>query len=269
MNRLSSKLVELKNSNQKALVAYLVAGDPDLDTTLELMHLFVESGVDVIEIGVPFTDPIAEGPTIQRAHDRALKNDISLKMILDLVKKFRTVDQETPIVLMGYLNTVEKMGYDVFVAAAKEVDLDGVLLVDLPPEESADFAKNLRQAGLDAIFLITPTTTEERIKKICAVGSGYLYYVSLKGVTGGASIDTVAVEQKLDLVKQHTKLPLGVGFGIKDAASAARVSQIADGVVVGSVLVNALGDNANDPAKGCAQVVATLSEMRQAMDAAV
>ncbi|MDB4002142.1 tryptophan synthase subunit alpha [Oceanospirillaceae bacterium] len=269
MSRIEACFSALKAQGRQALIPYVTAGDPNPQVTVGLMHQMVSVGADLIELGIPFSDPMADGPVIQLACERALSHNTSLAMILAMVAEFRQDNSTTPVVLMGYLNTVEKMGYDVFVAAAKEVDLDGVLLVDLPPEESADFAKNLRQAGLDAIFLITPTTTEERIKKICAVGSGYLYYVSLKGVTGGASIDTVAVEQKLDLVKQHTKLPLGVGFGIKDAASAARVSQIADGVVVGSVLVNALGDNANDPAKGCAQVVATLSEMRQAMDAAV
>ncbi|MCO4837986.1 MAG: tryptophan synthase subunit alpha [Oceanospirillaceae bacterium] len=269
MSRIKTCFDGLKAQGRQALIPYVTAGDPNPQVTVGLMHQMVSAGADLIELGIPFSDPMADGPVIQLACERALSHNTSLAMILAMVAEFRQQNDTTPVVLMGYLNTVEKMGYDVFVAAAKKVDLDGVLLVDLPPEESADFARKLRQEDLDAIFLITPTTTEERIEKICAVGSGYLYYVSLKGVTGGASIDTVEVAKKLDLVKQHTQLPLGVGFGIKDAASAARVSQIADGVVVGSVLVNALGDNASNPEKGCAQVVSTLLEMRQAMDATV
>jgi len=269
MSRIKDCFDALKTQGRQALIPYVTAGDPNPQVTVGLMHQMVAAGADLIELGIPFSDPMADGPVIQLACERALSHNTSLAMILAMVAEFRQKNITTPVVLMGYLNTVEKMGYEVFVAAAKNVDLDGVLLVDLPPEESGDFAKSLSQAGLDAIFLITPTTTEARIKKICAVGSGYLYYVSLKGVTGSAAIDTDAVAEKLELVKQHTQLPLGVGFGIRDADSAARVSKIADGVVVGSVLVNALGDNASNPEKGCAQVVATLSEMRHAMDAAV
>ncbi|MDE0955488.1 MAG: tryptophan synthase subunit alpha [Pseudomonadales bacterium] len=269
MSRIAACFDALKAQGRQALIPYVTAGDPNPQVTVVLMHQMVSVGADIIELGIPFSDPMADGPVIQLACERALAHKTSLAMILAMVAEFREQNDTTPVVLMGYLNTVEKMGYDAFVATAKKVGLDGVLLVDLPPEESEDFGKDLRQAGLDAIFLITPTTTEERIKKICAAGSGYLYYVSLKGVTGAAAIDTDAVAEKLDLVKQHTQLPLGVGFGIRDADSAARVAQIADGVVVGSVLVNALGDNASDPEKGCAQVVQTLSEMRQAMDTAV
>jgi len=267
MSRIAACFDALKAQGRQSLIPYVTAGDPNPQVTVGLMHQMVSAGADIIELGIPFSDPMADGPVIQLACERALAHKTSLTIILAMVAQFRQQNDTTPVVLMGYLNTVEKMGYDVFVAAAKDVGLDGVLMVDLPPEEGADFTKNLRQAGLDAIFLIAPTTTEERIKKICAVGSGYLYYVSLKGVTGSAVIDTDAVAEKLALVKQYTQLPLGVGFGIRDAESAARVSQIADGVVVGSVLVNALGDNASNPEKGCAQIVETLSAMRQAMDA--
>jgi len=269
MSRIAACFAALKAQGRQALIPYVTAGDPNPQVTVGLMHQMVTAGADLIELGIPFSDPMADGPVIQLACERALSHNTSLTMILSMVAEFRQQNDTTPVVLMGYLNTVEKMGYDVFVAAAKKVGLDGVLMVDLPPEEGADFTQNLRQAGLDAIFLIAPTTTEERIKKICAVGSGYLYYVSLKGVTGSAVIDTDAVAEKLALVRQHTQLPLGVGFGIRDADSAARVAQVADGVVVGSVLVNALGDNASNPEKGCAQVAATLSAMRQAMDATV
>ena len=269
MSRIAACFAALKAQGRQALIPYVTAGDPNPQVTVGLMHQMVSAGADLIELGIPFSDPMADGPVIQLACERALSHNTSLTMILAMVAEFRQQNDTTPVVLMGYLNTVEKMGYDVFVAAAKEAGLDGVLMVDLPPEEGADFTQNLRQAGLDAIFLIAPTTTEERIKKICAVGSGYLYYVSLKGVTGSAVIDTDAVAEKLALVKQHTQLPLGVGFGIRDADSAARVAQVADGVVVGSVLVNALGDNASNPEQGCAQVAATLSAMRQAMDATV
>jgi tryptophan synthase alpha chain len=267
MSRIEACFKALKAQGRQALIPYVTAGDPNPQVTVGLMHQMVTAGADIIEIGIPFSDPMADGPIIQLACERALTHNTSLTMILDMVKEFRESNTSTPVVLMGYLNTVEKMGYDVFVPAAKAVGVDGVLLVDLPPEESIEFAQNLRAQGLDAIFLITPTTTEERIQRICAVGSGYIYYVSLKGVTGAAAIDTVEVEQKLDAVKKYTDLPLGVGFGIKDSASAARVSKIADGVVVGSVLVNALGENADNPQKGCDEVVATLTGMRSAMDA--
>jgi len=267
MSRIAACFAALKAQGRQALIPYVTAGDPNPQVTVGLMHQMVTAGADLIELGIPFSDPMADGPVIQLACERALSHNTSLTMILAMVAEFRQLNDTTPVVLMGYLNTVEKMGYDVFVAAAKKVGLDGVLMVDLPPEEGANFTQNLRQAGLDAIFLIAPTTTEERIKKICSVGSGYLYYVSLKGVTGSAVIDTGAVAEKLALVRQHTQLPLGVGFGIRDADSAARVAEVADGVVVGSVLVNALGDNASNPEKGCALVVDTLSAMRQAMDA--
>jgi tryptophan synthase alpha chain len=267
MSRIAACFAALKAQGRQALIPYVTAGDPNPQVTVGLMHQMVTAGADLIELGIPFSDPMADGPVIQLACERALSHNTSLTMILAMVAEFRQQNDTTPVVLMGYLNTVEKMGYDVFVAAAKKVGLDGVLMVDLPPEEGANFTQNLRQAGLDAIFLIAPTTTEERIKKICSVGSGYLYYVSLKGVTGSAVIDTGAVAEKLALVRQHTQLPLGVGFGIRDADSAARVAEVADGVVVGSVLVNALGDNASNPEKGCALVVDTLSAMRQAMDA--
>jgi len=267
MSRIAACFAALKAQGRQALIPYVTAGDPNPQVTVGLMHQMVTAGADLIELGIPFSDPMADGPVIQLACERALSHNTSLTVILAMVAEFRQQNDATPVVLMGYLNTVEKMSYDVFVAAAKKVGLDGVLMVDLPPEEGANFTQDLRQAGLDAVFLIAPTTTEERIKKICSVGSGYLYYVSLKGVTGSAVIDTDAVAEKLALVRQHTKLPLGVGFGIRDADSAARVAQVADGVVVGSVLVNALGDNANNPEKGCALVVETLSAMRQAMDA--
>ncbi len=267
MSRIAACFEALKAQGRQALIPYVTAGDPNPPLTAGLMHKMVSVGADIIELGIPFSDPMADGPVIQLACERALSHNTSLAMILNMVAEFRQENDTTPVVLMGYLNTVEKMGYEAFVATAKKVGLDGVLLVDLPPEEGVKFTQDLGNVGLDAIFLITPTSTEERIKKICAIGSGYLYYVSLKGVTGGAVIDTDAVEKKLALVKQLTQLPLGVGFGIRDADSAARVAQIANGVVVGSVLVNALEDNANDPEKGCAQVVQTLTGMRQAMDA--
>mgnify|MGYP000128949865 FL=1 len=267
MSRIAACFAALKTQGRQALIPYVTAGDPNPNVTVGLMHQMVIAGADVIELGIPFSDPMADGPVIQLACERALAHNTSLTMILAMVAEFRQQNNTTPVVLMGYLNTVERMGYEVFVAKAQAAGLDGVLMVDLPPEEGHDFTQSLAQAGLDAIFLIAPTTTEERIKKICAVGSGYLYYVSLKGVTGSAKIDIDAVAQKLALVKQHTQLPLGVGFGIRDAESAARVAKVADGVVVGSVLVNAMGDNQDVPANGCAQVVATLTAMRQAMDA--
>jgi tryptophan synthase alpha chain len=192
MSRIAACFAALKAQGRQALIPYVTAGDPHPQVTVGLMHQMVAAGADLIELGIPFSDPMADGPVIQLACERALSHNTSLAIILSMVAQFRQQNITTPVVLMGYLNTVEKMGYEAFLATAKEVGLDGVLMVDLPPEEGSNFTQSFRQAGLDVIFLIAPTTTEERIKKICAVGSGYLYYVSLKGVTGSAVIDTDA-----------------------------------------------------------------------------
>jgi tryptophan synthase alpha chain len=239
LNRLSSKLVELKNTNQKALVAYLVAGDPDLDTTLEIMHLFVKSGVDVIEIGVPFTDPIAEGPTIQRAHDRALKNDVSLKMILDTVKKFRTVDKETPIVLMGYLNTF--ISHIDMVKSADSNSVDSILVVDVPGELNLE-TYGISNPNINTISLISPTTKEERVESIAKNSTGFIYYVNLRGVTGSSNLNIDEIQKNIARIQQYTDLPTMAGFGIKSIEDAKTLAAYSDGIVIGSSIVEMIDE---------------------------
>ena len=260
MNRLSSKLVELKNSNQKALVAYLVAGDPDLDTTLELMHLFVESGVDVIEIGVPFTDPIAEGPTIQRAHDRALKNDISLKMILDLVKKFRTVDQETPIVLMGYLNTF--ISHIDLVKSADSNSVDSILVVDVPGELNLE-TYGISNPNINTISLISPTTKEDRVESIAKNSTGFIYYVNLRGVTGSSNLNIDEIQKNISRIQHYTDLPTMAGFGIKSIEDAKTLAACSDGIVIGSSIVEMIDEESSTKEFG--RISKYLREMKTAI----
>ena len=260
MNRLSSKLVELKNSNQKAMVAYLVAGDPNLDTTLELMHLFVESGVDVIEIGVPFTDPIAEGPTIQRAHDRALKNDISLKMILDLVKKFRTVDQETPIVLMGYLNTF--ISHIDLVKSADSNSVDSILVVDVPGELNLE-TYGISNPNINTISLISPTTKEDRVESIAKNSTGFIYYVNLRGVTGSSNLNIDEIQKNIARIQQYTDLPTMAGFGIKSIDDAKTLAACSDGIVIGSSIVEMIDEESSTKEFG--RISKYLREMKTAI----
>jgi tryptophan synthase alpha chain len=260
LNRLSSKLVEIKNSNQKALVAYLVAGDPDLDTTLELMHLFVESGVDVIEIGVPFTDPIAEGPTIQRAHDRALKNDISLKMILDLVKKFRTVDQETPIVLMGYLNTF--ISHIDLVKSADSNSVDSILVVDVPGELNLE-TYGISNPNINTISLISPTTKEDRVESIAKNSTGFIYYVNLRGVTGSSNLNIDEIQKNIARIQQYTDLPTMAGFGIKSIEDAKTLAACSDGIVIGSSIVEMIDEESTTKEFG--RISKYLREMKTAI----
>jgi tryptophan synthase alpha chain len=260
LNRLSLKLVELKNSNQKALVAYLVAGDPDLDTTLELMHLFVESGVDVIEIGVPFTDPIAEGPTIQRAHDRALKNDISLKMILDLVKKFRTVDQETPIVLMGYLNTF--ISHIDLVKSADSNSVDSILVVDVPGELNLE-TYGISNPNINTISLISPTTKEDRVESIAKNSTGFIYYVNLRGVTGSSNLNIDEIQKNISRIQQYTDLPTMAGFGIKSIEDAKTLAACSDGIVIGSSIVEMIDEESSTKEFG--RISKYLREMKTAI----
>jgi tryptophan synthase alpha chain len=260
LNRLSSKLVEIKNSNQKALVAYLVAGDPDLDTTLELMHLFVESGVDVIEIGVPFTDPIAEGPTIQRAHDRALKNDISLKMILDLVKKFRTVDQETPIVLMGYLNTF--ISHIDLVKSADSNSVDSILVVDVPGELNLE-TYGISNPNINTISLISPTTKEDRVESIAKNSTGFIYYVNLRGVTGSSNLNIDEIQKNIARIQQYTDLPTMAGFGIKSIEDAKTLAACSDGIVIGSSIVEMIDEESSTKEFG--RISKYLREMKTAI----
>ncbi|GLQ30934.1 tryptophan synthase subunit alpha [Litoribrevibacter albus] len=271
MSRIKSYFETLKASGKKALIPYITAGDPTLDATVPLMHSLVEAGADVIELGVPFSDPMADGPAIQLACERALAHNTSLKDVLNCVRQFRETNAETPIVLMGYLNPVEIMGYDTFAQEAEAAGVDGVLLVDLPPEEADSVKPLFEKHQLDSIFLLAPTTSDARTKLICEHGSGYVYYVSVKGVTGSSALDTEEVARKVAAIQAQTDLPVGVGFGIKDGETAAQVAEVADGVIVGSVLVNAIADSASQGLSvedTCQRLSAILRDMRQAMDKA-
>jgi len=266
MSRIAACFTRLRANGRKALIPYVTAGDPNPAVTVPLMHALVAAGADILELGIPFSDPMADGPVIQQACERALLHHTSLRQVLEMVRVFRATDDTTPVVLMGYLNPVEVMGYAAFAAAAAKAGVDGVLTVDLPPEEGGELVSLLREHSLDPIFLLAPNSTPERVKKICAAASGFVYYVSLKGVTGAATLDTEAVARKLKEIRAITDLPIGVGFGIRDGASAARVAAVADAVVVGSALVSKIGALAGTPDKIPAQVAAVIAEMRRAMD---
>jgi tryptophan synthase alpha chain len=229
-----------KRAGGTALIPYITAGDPSVSATPPLMHALVAAGADVIELGVPFSDPMADGPVIQRAGQRAIDRGVGLHQIFDMVEKFRQVDAVTPIVLMGYANPIERMGQDVFARLAGQAGVDGVLIVDYPPEEIKGFAQSLEQVRIDPIFLLAPTSTEGRIQQIAQVARGYVYYVSLKGVTGAGNIDTQAVADRLELIRRYVNIPVGVGFGIRDAQSAQLLSQYADAVVIGSKLIETM-----------------------------
>jgi len=267
MSRIASCFQTLRRTGRKALIPYLTAGDPQPALTVPLLHAMVAAGADLIELGVPFSDPMADGPVIQRACERALRQGVSLRQVLELVRAFRREDRTTPLVLMGYLNPIERMGYQDFARAAAAAGVDGVLTVDLPPEEAQELLTALLAVDLDPIFLLAPTSTPERIQKVVALARGYVYYVSLKGVTGAATLDVLDVGQKLDVIRRYTDLPVGVGFGIKDAASAAAVARLADAVVVGSALVSWIEQLADEPERLQAEIVGLLAAMRRAMDA--
>jgi tryptophan synthase alpha chain len=267
MSRIAGCFAALKENNKTALIPFITAGDPQRDVTVPLMHTLVEQGADIIELGVPFSDPMADGPVIQRASERALENNMSLRDVLEVVTEFRKTNSATPVVLMGYLNPIEIMGYEAFAAASLAAGVDGVLTVDIPPEEGNDLINAMRAHELDPIYLLAPTSTEERIRKITSTASGFVYYVSLKGVTGAANLDVDAVSAKLDAIRQTTEMPVGVGFGIKDAATAKAMAAIADAVVVGSAIVQRVEDNAGDTAAIQSSVGELIAEMRTAIDA--
>lgn len=266
MSRIETKLGQVKSDGKTALIPYITAGDSHPELTVPLMHAMVEAGADAIELGVPFSDPMADGPTIQLACERALKHNVSLTDVFAMVRAFRQQDNETPVILMGYLNPLEAMGYEKFAVDAKAAGVDGMLTVDLPPEEADDLLGPLKSQGIDAIFLLSPTTRQHRIERIVEAGSGYLYYVSLKGVTGSNALDVDDVKKHVDNIKQSTDLPVGVGFGIKDAETAAAVAEVSDAVVVGSVLVKVIESNAGDDATIIRHIAELLRDMRQAMD---
>ena len=250
-------------NGRKALIPYVTAGDPNPDTTLELMHGMAKAGADIIELGVPFSDPMADGPTIQRAAERALAQGMTLAGVLDIVRRFRERDTAMPVVLMGYLNPVHKMGYEAFAQAAAQAGVDGVLTVDSPIETVAPLQQALSAHGLDCIFLVAPTTDEARIAQIAQRVGGFVYYVSLKGVTGSAELDTDAVAEKLALLRRHIRIPIGVGFGISDAASAKKIAAVADAVIVGSRIVREIEAN---PGREAEAVSALVKELKSALE---
>lgn len=237
MNRIATTFTALKKQHKKALIPFITAGDPDPTLTVPLMHELVQSGADIIELGVPFSDPMADGPTIQRSSERALKHHVSLKDVLDMVATFRTSNSHTPVVLMGYANPIEAIGYESFVTKAVACGLDGVLVVDYPPEECEDWVAQLNQHDINAIFLLSPTTLPARMQQVAKMAQGYIYYVSLKGVTGAAHLDLKNINDMLIQLRTHISIPIGVGFGIRDGATAKAVAELADAVVIGSRLI--------------------------------
>ena len=265
MSRLGVRLGELAEQDRKALVTFITAGDPDTDTTVPALHALVEGGADVIELGVPFSDPEAEGPAIQRSSERALANGVGLNTCLDMVKEFRKNNASTPLVLMGYLNSIIAMGERAFAEAAAEAGVDGLIMVNLPPEEAGPLKSALQDHGLDLIFLLAPTTTPERASKIIEQGSGFLYYVTLKGITGADNLDVQAVGERVAQIKAEARVPVMVGFGIKDAASARALAVHADGVVVGSTLVNTMAAG-EDPQQLLADLTAQVADLRAGVD---
>ena len=266
MSRLKTRFDELARIERKALIPFITAGDPNPEFTVPMMHAMVKAGADVIELGVPFSDPMADGPVIQRASERALEHHVGLRKVLSFVTEFRKTDQQTPIVLMGYLNPIEIMGYEDFANAAQRAEVDGVLTVDLPPEEAEECVELLKARDIDQIFLLAPNSSAERIRKMDAVGSGYLYYVSIKGVTGAGHLDTNDVENKLLEIRENTKIPVAVGFGVKNANTAKTIANIADGVVVGSAFISKIEQNLDNPEKAKTEIIELLKSMRQAMD---
>ncbi|HVG05655.1 MAG TPA: tryptophan synthase subunit alpha [Burkholderiaceae bacterium] len=248
MSRIAGRFDEVRVRGRKGLIPYICAGDPSHALTVPLLHTLARAGADVIELGVPFSDPMADGPVIQRAAERAIRNGVGLKDTLLMVADFRKTDVATPVVLMGYANPIERMGRTEFARAAQSSGVDGVLVVDYPPEEAIDFSAQLKAVGIDPIFLLTPTTTDERMAAIAAQAAGYLYYVSLKGTTGAGHLDVAAVKARLPVIRRHSGLPVAVGFGIRDAASAQSVAQVADAVVIGSRIIQEMEAAASDGA---------------------
>ncbi len=269
MSRIAATFSTLKAQGRKALIPYVTAGFPYADITPALMHGMVAAGADVIELGVPFSDPSADGPVIQKAGDRALALGIGLAQVLAMVKAFRAKDQQTPVVLMGYANPIERYelthGTGAFVRDAAAVGVDGVLVVDYPPEECSEFSAALKAAGLDLIFLLAPTSTEERMQQVAQVASGYVYYVSLKGVTGSGALNTAEVEAMLPRIRQHVQIPVGVGFGIRDAETARAIGRVADAVVIGTRLIQQI--EAQPHERVSAAAADFLRPIRAALDA--
>ncbi len=265
MSRIKTVFSALKVNHKKALIPYITAGDPHPNHTVNLMHTLVKTGADMIELGVPFSDPMADGPVIQRASERALMHKVGLKKVLSMVAEFRQKDDKTPIILMGYANPVEAMGAEKFTQLAKESGVDGVITVDYPPEECKEFISQLQANGMDSIFLLSPTSDAARVDLIVNQASGFLYYVSLKGVTGSANLDIEEVKSRVAEIRLKTDLPIGVGFGVKDSVTAKNVAAFADAVVVGSRMVQTI-EHSNDD-NLMANVSQLMTELRAAIDA--
>lgn len=266
MSRLAARFAALRAAGKTALIPYITAGDPRPGATVAIMHALVEAGADGFELGVPFSDPMADGPTIQAACERALAHGTSLRDVLDMVREFRVQDADTPIVLMGYLNPIDRMGVKIFAEQAQAAGVDGVLPVDLSAEEAPEVLPDFTAAGLDTICLVAPTTSPERMARICAHSSGFIYYVSLKGVTGADRINVDALAEQVDAVRRHTDLPVAVGFGVRTPEIAAAVARVADAVAVGTALVSVIGELADDEPRMLEAVAAKLAAMRKAMD---
>ncbi len=264
MNRIATRFATLKSQNKKALIPFITAGDPDPSLTAPLMHEMVRSGVDIIELGVPFSDPMADGPTIQRSSERALKHNVSLNDVFAMVSEFRIMDSNTPVVLMGYANPIEAMGYESFAAKAKASGVDGVLTVDYPPEESDAWVAELKKHDMDAIFLMSPTTLQSRMQHVARLAQGFVYYVSLKGVTGSSNLDLTEVAEMMARLRENISIPIGVGFGIRDGATAKAVSEFSDAVVVGSRIIEEIEQSPK--ADILSNVGKLLSALRHAID---
>ncbi|SES77421.1 tryptophan synthase, alpha chain [Nitrosomonas marina] len=264
MNRIAQTFAVLQSNRKKALIPFITAGDPGPANTVDLMHCLVEAGSDIIELGVPFSDPMADGPTIQRSSERALKHQVGINSVLTMVSDFRKKNAQTPVVLMGYANPIEAMGYEHFAARAKEAGVDGVLTVDYPPEECEEWVRCLQQHDMDAIFLLSPTSAQSRVARVAELAKGYIYYVSLKGVTGASHLDLKEVESRLAELRAAVSIPIGVGFGIRDGAMAGAVAKLADAVVVGSRIIEEIEHSPqNELLNNVRNLVA---DMRKAID---
>jgi len=264
MSKIKATFEKLKAVNKSALIPFITAGDPHPENTVELMDTLVENGADMIELGIPFSDPMADGPVIQRASERALNNKVGIKDTIKLAKDFRKTNKETPLILMGYANPIEAIGVENFIDLIKEAQIDGVITVDYPPEESREFVNKLGKEKIDSIFLLSPTTEDDRIKLIAEQASGFLYYVSLKGVTGAANIDIKQVSEKVNNIKKYSDLPVAVGFGVKDADTAKSVAEISDAVVIGSRIVKEI--EASDKNQVISNVKKLVSNMKNAIE---
>ena len=264
MSRIAARFAQLAAQRRKGLIPYIAAGDPSPALTVPLMHALAQAGADVIELGVPFSDPMADGPVIQRATERAIRSGVGLKQTLEFVAEFRRRDANTPVVLMGYANPIERLGRERFAAAAADAGVDGVLVVDYPPEECEEFATAMKAKGIDPIFLLAPTSTDERIARVAKVASGYLYYVSLKGTTGSGKLDVAAVAARIPSIRARAGVPVGVGFGIRDAAGAQAVARVADAVIVGSRIIQEL--ESVPPEQAIEAASRLVAQLRRAVD---